>query len=78
MMAASRIREEAALRDLLRWIESRGLNVTRRQEIQEIQEEREESEESVRWLSYILENDEADRGEGMNLNMNTLFKHLNI
>lgn len=64
MMAASRIREEAALRDLLRWIEARGLNMTRDQhEIQEIQEESEEAEESVRWLSYVLDKDEIAVGE---------------
>ena len=64
MMAASRIREEAALRDLLRWIEARGHNLTReREEIQEIQEESEESEESVRWLSYILDKDEIAGGK---------------
>ena len=58
VMAVSRIKEEAALRDLLRWIESRDLNMT-----SELREEREEAEDSVRWLSYILDSDETENGE---------------
>ena len=61
-MMASRIKEEAVLRDLLRWIETRDFNMTRRQMMPEAQEEA-ESEESVRWLSYILDNDEAESGK---------------
>ena len=62
VMMASRIKEEAVLRDLLRWIETRDFNMTRRQMMPEAQEEA-ESEESVRWLSYILDNDEAESGK---------------
>ena len=61
-MMAPRIKEEAVLRDLLRWIETRDFNMTRRQIMPEVQEET-ESEESVRWLSYILDNDETESGK---------------
>ena len=44
------------------WIETRDFNMTRRQMLPEAQEEA-ESEESVRWLSYILDNDEAESGK---------------
>ena len=62
VMMASRFKEEAVLRDLLRWIETRDFNMTRRQMVPEVQEET-ESEESVRWLSYILDNDETESGK---------------
>ena len=62
VMMASRIKEEAVLMDLLRWIETRDFNMTRRQMMPEAQEEA-ESEESVRWLSYILDNDETESGK---------------
>ena len=60
MATLTSLKEEATLRDLLRWIESRDFNMTRRQAVAESQEQREEGEDSVRWLSYILDNDQAE------------------
>ena len=66
MATLTSLKEEATLRDLLRWIESRDFNMTRRQAVAESQEQREEGEDSVRWLSYILDNDQAD-GESIKM-----------
>ena len=66
MATLTSLKEEATLRDLLRWIESRDFNMTRRQAVAESQELREEGEDSVRWLSYILDNDQAD-GESIKM-----------
>ena len=66
MATLTSLKEEATLRDLLRWIESRDFNMTRRQAVAESQEQREEGEDSVRWLSYILDNDQAEGGSKYN------------
>ena len=49
MLTATRVKEEATLRNLLRWIESREMNMTQEGE----------GEERVRGLSYILDTDTA-------------------